>query len=143
MPFPELEQYKCQDVEVASLLTSLEDYLVEVLHRPPHDLQSFYKHPTHDINPLWVANKVGVSVERAYALLYMCLKAGIITPRYDIYCPQVREIICSVYSPDDLPREVECHYHDFETEHSIDDYEVMLFFQFAPRLVQGDLKMAV
>jgi hypothetical protein len=143
MPFPELEQYKRRDPEVSALLTSLELYLDELLNKPPRDPQSFYKHPAHDINPFWVAKRLDISVQRAYALLYLCLTAGLITPRYDVYCPETMTFIQSFYSPDDLPQQISCPHHEGETEHTLEEAAVMLLFQFAPYVVQGDYKIAV
>lgn len=139
MPFPELGVYKEQDREVASLLSELEQYLTEVLRRPPQDPNTFYQYPAHDVNPAWVAHELHVSKERAHALLFLCYSAGIITPRYDIHCPDTRDYILSVDSPDLLPEAVDCPFHDRVTEHGRDDYLALVFFQFSPRVVKQAL----
>lgn len=143
MPFPELEVYKRQDREVASLLTSLEAYLNEVLHRPPMDLKRFFRSATHDINPNLVANELEISKARAQALLYMCYRAGIIIPRYDVYCPETGNYIVSFRSAEELPLSVACDFHELETEHRIDESPVEVLFEFNPRVVQDELKIAV
>ena len=128
---------------MASLLGRLEVYLDEILMRPPHDVKSFYESPKHDINPLLVANKIGTTVPRVHGLLYMCFEAGVITPRWDIYCPETEEFIESRYTPEEAGKDVECHYHEFETVHSLDEFPVMLMFQFAPHKIPDDMRVAV
>lgn len=143
MPFPRLEPYKSQDPEVAQLLSALEVYLDQVLHRPPHDYQSFYDSPAHDINPRWVARELKTSLARAQTLLFMSYQAGIVRPRYDVYCPENDNFIESFHSVEQLPSAIECPHHDFPIEHNKDTYLVALFFEFDPAVVQGELRMAV
>jgi hypothetical protein len=143
MPFPQLDRFKSQDPEVADLLSALEVYLEQVLHRPPQDFPSFYQSPSHDISPRWVANELKTNIERAYALLYMVYQAGLIRPRYDVYCPDTNAYIESYPSFDQLPPEVECDHHGFPTTHDKDTYRVNLFFEFSPAVVQGEMRMAV
>jgi hypothetical protein len=143
MPFPELDSYKKKDQEVARLLTDLEAYLTEILNRPPLEVSTFYNSSAHDINPLWVARKLGISKQRAYALLYICDEAGIITPRFDVYCPETEEFLASFPSRQALPLKIECEFHDFIVEHEIDEYLVQLFFQFSPNIIGRAFKLAV
>ena len=143
MPFPQLDRFKSQDPEVANLLSELEVYLDQVLHRPPLDYQSFYDSPSHDISPQWVAHELNTNIERAYALLYMVYQAGLIRPRYDVYCPDTNAHIESYHLLDELPSEIECDHHDSPTNHDKESYKVALFFEFSPGFVQREMRMAV
>lgn len=128
---------------MANLLSELELYLHEVLQRPPADPSSFYKHPAHDINPALVAQRLGVTTNRASALLNMCLKAGLIIPRFDVYCPETKDYISSYYPPEPLPEFIECSYHDFETVHHKDECLIWVMFEFARPIVSNQLRVAV
>jgi hypothetical protein len=120
----------------------LERILTDVLHRQPTNPREFFSHSTHDINPLWVSKELKVSKAEAIALLYLCDKAGIVSPRFDVYCPQKETFIESFYSSDELPASIECEEHDQETVHSIQEYFVNLIFEFTPQIVEGEFQYA-
>lgn len=82
-------------------------------------------------------------MSRAFALLNVCMKSGLITARFDVYCPDTKDFIGSYFPPQTLPESVECSYHDFETFHTRDEYLIRVMFEFARTVVNTNLKVAV
>jgi hypothetical protein len=142
MPFPQLHHYKLDIPEWSDKLTLLERFLDEVLHRAPTNPREFFSTVNHDIDPLWVSSILKISKSEAIALLYLCDKAGIVKPRFDVYCPTTEKYIDSYYSSSDLPSLIDCHWHEYETEHSVQDYYVNLFFEFTSQIVEGEFTLA-
>jgi hypothetical protein len=139
MSFPELNPYKNKSAEMARLLTKLEEFLQEVLSRPlvlqplksrHENLSAIRESQNHAIHPRRVAHYLGVSEPLAIAMLRVCDEAGILEPRYDVYCPETQGFIASFYSPDDLPDNITCPNHDNFVEHSVDEYLVDFMFVF-------------
>jgi hypothetical protein len=142
MPFPQLQLYKDQYPEWAGRFVELERFLDEVLHRPPRNPKEFWSAATHDINPLWVSKRLQISKADAIALLYLCEKAGVVNPRFDVYCPEKETFIASFSSSAELPLKIECDNHEWEIEHSIEEYYVNLIFEFTPQIVEGEFILA-
>jgi hypothetical protein len=139
MSFPELNPYKNKSAEMARLLTNLEFFLEEVLSRPLviQSLKSSFENLTairesqnHSIHPRRVAHYLGVNEPVAIAMLGICDKAGILNPRYDIYCPETQGFIAHFYSPEDLPSSIICPNHDTLVSHTKDEYLVDFMFVF-------------
>jgi len=73
----------------------------------------------------------------------MCLKAGIVASRLDVYCPDTEDYIGSYYPPEPLPEFIECSYHDFEKVHDKDECLIWVMFEFAQHIVNNQLRVAV
>jgi hypothetical protein len=132
MPFPELEQYKRQSPRLADQLSELEVYLDEVLdRRVPYS--KGLDHAAYDIVPILVAQRLGIDEGLALVLLRIFDEAGIIFPRYYVYCPNTENFLAAFNSVDDLPESIHCPYEE-RTKHSIDEYFVNLVFNFSPRV---------
>src|SRR5689334_20637455 len=102
MPFPELEKYKRQVPQLSELITKLEAYLTEVSNRPIRG-PSRFDHAAFDIVPILVAKSLGIDENLSLVLLNIFQEAGIIEPRYHIYCPNINSFIASIASKKDLP----------------------------------------
>lgn len=123
MHFLELEQYKVQYPSLSTLLSSLDDYLGQLLAAPA----------PYDIAPPLVAKSISIDEGLALALLMLVQEAGLIEPRYLIYCKDTENAIAAYESPDDVPGTIFCPYHD--KEHDLSEYYIELTFQFTPKFL--------
>lgn len=140
MQFPELEDYKKQSPHLADLLSQLEIYLADVLDRQVPHAQNL-NHAAHDIDPILVAQSLGIDEGLALVLLGKCEEAGIIVHCYHVFCPVTEIYIDAFDSKDDLPEYIQCPF-EVETEHSIDEYFIELIFNFSPSFIR-DHKLAI
>lgn len=121
MHFPELEQYKVQYPSLSPFLSSLDDYLRELVAAPT----------ARDIVPPLVAKRLSIDEGLALALLMLAHEAGLIEPQYLVYCTDTENVIASYASLEDVPGTVFCPYHD--KEHDSHEYYVELTFQFTAK----------
>ena len=142
MQFPQLYRFKQEYPELADQLTRVEEHLNQVLARPPADPQKFWRAPQHDIDPERVAFLLDTHRSRAIALLYLFDKAGILIPRLDIYCPVTELFIDSFPSRGALPDNLDCPHHERDTQHSFEEYEVKLMFEFSRQTVKSKFAAA-
>src|SRR6266550_387969 len=110
MRFPELDPYKREAPELADSLSHLEAYLEEVMSRPVR--HQGLDQAAFDIVPRLVAKELGIDEGLALVLLRKFDQAGIIVPRYHLYCPNTGGFIGAFDSVDDLPERIDCPFED-------------------------------
>lgn len=121
MHFPRLEQYKVKYPSLSPFLSSLDDYLRELVAVTV----------PLDIVPPLVAKRLSIDEGLALTLLMFVHEAGLIEPQYLVYCTDTENVIASYASLQDVPSTVFCPYHD--KEHDSHEYYVELTFQFTSK----------
>ena len=119
MQLEELEEYKRIYPDLGELISQLETYYISLSEKKENPV----------IVPILVAKKLSVSEELANILLLLSDKAGLINPRYQIYCKESDSNIAEFQTLKDIPPAIFCPYHD--TDHEADDYEIDLVFRFS------------
>jgi len=140
MLYRELERDKSRYPHLADLLTALEAYLDEVLHRSVPNAGG-YDHAAFDVVPILVAKGLGIDENLALVLLNRAEEGGVLVRQYHVYCPITDGYIQAFNSEDNLPHTIECPFED-RTEHSIDEYFVELVFNFSHTIL-GERDFAV
>lgn len=120
MHFQELEKFKIEYPSLNELIELLDDVLQEKVVSP-----------TRDIVPPLLAKRLSIDEGLALALLMLVHEAGLIEPKYLVYCEDTDNIIGEYESLDKVPDKVFCPYHD--KEHDSQEYYVELTFQFTPK----------
>jgi len=130
MRFPELEPFKQRLPKLTAEISRAEEFVSEVFARPGKADEV-----VHDIRPVQLANRLSVDEPLALVLLKCFDDAGIVTPRYDVICPNTGLVIESYSSKADLPQAVSCPF-EIKTQHTFTEYYVELVFQFTSTFVK-------
>lgn len=130
MPFPQIEPYKKAWPKFAGPLSSLETYLDGLLKRPALVTAEGGRRSI-DITTKAVARQLEVDEGFALILLDWFKEAGVLTYRYDAYCPRLNERIAIFSEVNELPDHLDCSL-EAETSHSIYEYFIDLVFMLMP-----------
>lgn len=121
MHFLELEQYKVKYPSLSPFISSLDDYLSELVDAPT----------ARDIVPILAAKRLSIDEGLALTLLMLAHEAGLIEPQYLVYCTDTETVIGAYPSLKDVPGTVFCPFHD--KEHDVQGYYIELTFQFTAK----------
>jgi hypothetical protein len=102
--------------QLADKLTELEQYLSDVKSRDPNS----------DIVPAQVAKKLATDEAHALALLMLADDAGLLKPRYQVWCSRKESFLNDYGSLREVPEKVFCPYDN--EYHDDQDYDVDLVF---------------
>jgi hypothetical protein len=111
MPYRRLDRFRRDYPQLAGYVQELE----AVLERGSSDA----------LEPALLAQQLGVDEGLALSLLMAFQDAGILAPRYDVYCPS-DEFIASFPSLAEIPSRVYCPFDDLE--HERDECTIQLVF---------------
>jgi len=115
MRFLELEQYKVKYPQLKHYLTSLDEYLSKA------------SETGHEVVPALLAKKISSDEGLALALLMLADDAGIVRPRYYVYCDLKDAVISEYDTKDQIPERIYCPFDD--EEHSRQGFHVELVFE--------------
>jgi hypothetical protein len=134
MPFPEIERFKKAEPKLAALLSRLETYLEQLLTRPAI-ITADGGRPPIDITTAAVAQQLEIDEGLALVLLGRFDEAGVLTTRYDAFCPRLNKHIATYGNVNELPDVINCTLED-ETTHTIHEYFIELVFMLSPSSVE-------
>ena len=132
MPLLKLEHYLKKFPELKDLLPKFDSYLQSMLSGAQSQEPRVV-----DILPAHLAKKLHVKEGLALALLMLAEEEGIVQSAYQVYCPTTDNFLGEYKSLSDIPKKIECPYHDRVTVHDSEEYLVDVVFHFAP-LVLGE-----
>jgi len=128
MPLLKLGHYQKKFPELKDLLPKFDSYLEAALSAS-HEKGA----KDFDIVPAQVAKNLHIKEGLALALLMLAEDAGIVESAYQVYCPTTDNFLGEYKSLKEIPKEIECPFHDPERVHSSDEYFVEVVFHFAPQ----------
>jgi hypothetical protein len=138
MPLLKLEHYQKKFPELRDLLPKFDSYLEAILSEAQEKGAKNF-----DIVPAQVAKKLNIKEGLALALLMLAEEEGIVESSYQVYCPTTDGPLGEYKSLGDIPKQIECPYHDRATVHDSYEYLVDVVFHFEPRFVEKKMAMAV
>jgi hypothetical protein len=119
MRYPELERYRSQYPELSKHFEALGEYLTRIEKYPPDDSR-------RAIIPAQLAQALRINEVTALALLYTGYQAGILVPRYRVYCEESSQFMAEFDSLEEIPPKILCPFHG--VEHNDEGYFKELVF---------------
>ena len=138
MPLLALENYQKKYPELKDLLPKFDSYLEDQLAKAQSEGELEL-----DIVPARVAKDLGIREALALALLMIADDARVIDPVYQVYCPTTDNFLKEYRTLKEIPKRLDCPFHDPPVTHTSGEYLVDLVFRFAPQVLEEKKSIAV
>jgi len=138
MPLLRLDYFQKKFPELKDLLPKFDSYLETKLSEAREKAAKDF-----DIVPAQLAKKLQIKEGLALALLMLAEEKGIVESAYQAFCPTTDNFLGEYKELKDVPKHIECPYHDREISHDSDHYFVDVVFHFAPQFFEEKEALAV